>query len=72
MQHHTPSPKVLMTSYLAGPSLIDLHHFQDLHKVREILMQRLGPDFSTKAMLNEDNRVSLRVFTLLPPFKCLV
>ena len=69
MQHHTPSLKVLMTSSLARPSLIDS---QDLNKVREILMQRLGLDFSTKAMLNEDNRVSSRVCTLLPLFESVV
>lgn len=37
------------------------HLWLDLNIVRELLMQRLGPDFSRSAIGNHENHVSPRV-----------
>lgn len=44
--------------------MAEAHVLLDLNTVRELLIQRLSPDFSRSAIGNHDNLVSLRVCVL--------
>jgi hypothetical protein len=67
-QNEAPSPVV---AEAASSIIFAAPHTEsrDLNTVRELLMQRLGPDFSRASISNHDHRVSQRVARALsaPP-----
>lgn len=61
-----PSPTIVeaASSIIYAAPFVD---FEDLHLVRDILAERLGPDFTLSASRNQDHYVPIRVLNAISP-----